>query len=208
MTRSLPTGIDVLDRKLNGGIPPGRVVALSASPTSQSELFLYEVASVQETVYATTERSVEAVEETLAGLGTERRTVEVRGVGDDPLTTLRRLLDDVDDRTAFVVDPVLPLERQSGPAAYRAFLNDLTDRMIETGSIAVLHCLDRRTLPENRDTTEYMADIVFDLSTELRGDSLENRLLVPKFRGGRALEETIKLNLAADVTIDISRKIA
>jgi KaiC/GvpD/RAD55 family RecA-like ATPase len=205
---SLPTGIDVLDRKLNGGIPPGRLVVLSASPTSQSELFLYEVASVRETIYVTTERSVTAVEETLDGIGTDRRTVSVHGTGEDPLATVTELLDDVGDRTAFIVDPVCPLEQESDPAAYRQFLNDLTDRMIETGSIAVLHCLDRRTVPENRDTTEYMADIVFDLSTDVRGDSLENRLVVPKFRGGSALDEMIKLNLAADVTIDISRKIA
>ena len=33
-------------------------------------------------------------------------------------------------------------------------------------------------------------------------------LAVPKFRGGRALEETIKLRLTADVSIDTSRDIA
>jgi hypothetical protein len=207
MPRSLPTGIDVLDRKLNGGIPPGRVVVLSASPTSQSELFLYEVASVRETIYVTTERSVDAVEETLEGIGTDMEDVAVHGVGDDPLSQTAELFDDVADRSAFVVDPVLPLEQQF-TASYRSFLNDLTDTMIESGSVAFMHCLDRRSVPANRDTTEYMADIIFDLSTDVRGDSLENRLVIPKFRGGRALEEMIKLNLAADVTIDISRKIA
>ena len=43
MTERLRTGIDVLDRKLDGGIPAGSIVALTAQPASQAELFLYEL---------------------------------------------------------------------------------------------------------------------------------------------------------------------
>ena len=50
----LSTGIEVLDRKLGGGVPKGTIIALSALPASQSELFLYEMAAVRETVYLTT----------------------------------------------------------------------------------------------------------------------------------------------------------
>lgn len=203
----LPTGIDVLDRKLDGGIPPGRIVALSASPTSQSELFLYELASVRETVYLSTERSGSAVRDVLQRTGTDPETVEVHRVDENPLDEAERAVRGLSDRTTVIVDPVELLERQD-TSGYRDFLNELKQRLVENDSIAVLHCLDRRTLPEARDTTEYLADIVFDLSMDVRGETLENHLLVPKFRGGRALDERIKLNLTAEVTIDISRTIA
>lgn len=207
MTQRQPTGIDVLDRKLDGGIPPGRIVVLSATTTSQSELFLYEVASVHKTVYLTTERSEQSVRTTLSDVGTGTGDVAVRGLGDDPLSKASDVVHKTPDEAALIVDPMVPLER-CPPDRYREFLNGLEEQTRARDGITVLHCLDRRTVPENRDTTEYMADIVFDLSTEVRGDTLENRLVVPKFRGGQALEEMIKLNLTADVSIDISRKIA
>jgi hypothetical protein len=53
-----------------------------------------------------------------------------------------------------------------------------------------------------------MADVVFDLETRVGSDTVENRLTVPKFRGGRALPEVIKLELEDGVDIDTSRDIA
>lgn len=208
MTEKLPTGIDVLDRELDGGIPAGRVVALSAAPASQSELFLYEVASARETTYLTTERTAAAVREVLEGTASDPDDVEVYRIGpEDPIVEAAEAIGHLPDRSTLIVDPMRLLERQ-GTAAYRAFLNDLRRTTAETGSIAFLHCLDGETTPPQRDRTRYVADVVFDLATELRGDTIENRLSVPKLRGGRAIEDAIKLNLQADVSIDVSRKIA
>jgi hypothetical protein len=53
-----------------------------------------------------------------------------------------------------------------------------------------------------------MSDVVFDLQTAVDGAEVENRLAVPKFRGGRAPDETIKLRLSEQVTVDTSRDIA
>jgi hypothetical protein len=53
-----------------------------------------------------------------------------------------------------------------------------------------------------------MADIVFDLDTGVKGDRIENRLSIPKFRGGVAPNEVIKLELSEEVAIDTSRDIA
>ena len=53
-----------------------------------------------------------------------------------------------------------------------------------------------------------MADVVFDLDTSVKGDRIENHLTVPKFRGGIAVPDVIKLELREQVDIDTSRDIA
>jgi KaiC/GvpD/RAD55 family RecA-like ATPase len=208
MTKTLETGIEVLDRKLNGGIPAGRVIALSASPASQSELFLYEMAAVRPTIYLTTERTVDDVEKYLQRTATDGDAVDVRRISTDaPLAEARSAAEDLPDGSTFIVDPVRLLE-STDPERYRPFLNDLKARIAEVDGLALLHCLEGRDVPPQRDRTEYLADIIFSLSTEVRGGTLQNDLAIPKFRGGEALPESIDLDLTADVTIDVSRKIA
>jgi hypothetical protein len=62
--------------------------------------------------------------------------------------------------------------------------------------------------PANRDVTEQMADVVFDLTQSLEGDDMVTKLTVPKCRGGSIPEEVIKLNLTDGITIDTTRDIA
>jgi hypothetical protein len=87
-------------------------------------------------------------------------------------------------------------------------LNDLRNHMFNTGGVAVLHCMSSQHDPPARNTTLHMADVVLDLSTVVNGNDLENRLAVPKFRGGVALSETIKLELGERIRVDTSRDIA
>lgn len=207
-TIRLSTGIDVLDRRLGDGIAAGRVVALSAVPASQSELFLYEMGSVRETVYLSTERSASDVEDSLTGTGASFEEVAIHRLSaEEPLADAWRLLEDVSEQSTLIIDPVNPLE-EAPAAKYRAFLNEIKTRVADTQSLAILHCLEGRRVPDQRDRTEYIADIIFDLQTRLRGDSVENRLSIPKFRGGESLTDAIELDLTSDVTIDVSRKIA
>lgn len=208
MSDTLSTGIEVLDRKFDGGIPAGTVVVLSASPVSQSELFLYEIASVRPTTYLTTERTVDDVRKGLELTGTDPGEVDLHRVDPaDPLAEARDVLDDLPDGGTLIVDPMRLIEGSEADA-YRTLTNELKSRIAETDSLALLHCLEGRGVPDQRDRTEYLADIVFALSTEVRGGTLQNSLAVPKFRGGRALSEAIDLDLTADVTIDVTRKIA
>ncbi len=81
-------------------------------------------------------------------------------------------------------------------------------KITRTLGLAILHCLEGRSVPDQRDITEHVVDVVFQLRTTISGDRVENRFAVPKFRGGRALPETIKLELTENVSIDTSRDIA
>lgn len=198
----------MLDRKLGGGIAAGSVVALTAPPASQAELLLYELTVPRRTLYLTTERSAEAVGDAFDRTSAPTGSPEIRRLdGEAPLDAANRLVDALPEESTLIIDPVDTLESQELPR-YRRFLNGLQTAMVNTDSLAVLHCLDGATPVSGRDNTLYMADVVFSLETHISGESVENRLAVPKYRGGRALEETIKLELAERVLIDTSRDIA
>lgn len=208
MVGRLSTGIDVLDRKLDGGIPAGSVVAFSSPPASQGELLLYELTAARPTLYVTTDRSEESVRDAFQTTYARTGDPTIRHVpGDAPLQHAQRLVSLLPERSNLIIDPVDILERQ-GESHYRTFLNEIQTQMRNTGSLAVLHCLDGRNVPDARDVTEHMADAAFDLKTTVKGDTVENRLAVLKFRGGRALGDTIKLELGERVQIDTSRDIA
>ncbi|MFB6301564.1 MAG: RAD55 family ATPase [Haloferacaceae archaeon] len=208
MADRLPTGITVLDRQLDGGIPAGSIVLLSADPASQSELFLYELTAARGTLYLTSIRSDQAVRDAIERVPGRVGNPTVRDIGGGaPLDGANRLVSNLPERANLIVDVIDPLERSETPR-YREFLNQLQTHMMNTQGLAVLHALDGTNVPENRDLSEHMADVVFDLQTDVEGSEVVNRMAVPKFRGGRALEETIKLQLADEVSIDTSRDIA
>lgn len=208
MSERLRTGISALDRQLEGGIPSGSIVALTAAPASQAELFLYELTAARGTLYLTLDRTSDAVTNSLDAAPAATGDPTVRDVtGDAPLDNASKLVAALPESSNLIVDPTDVLERHD-PPRYRNFLNELQNHIYNTGSLAVLHCLDGQDVPKLRDTTEHMADVVFQLETTVKGDRVENRLAVPKFRGGRALSDVIKLDLAATIDIDTSRDIA
>ncbi|PSP78445.1 transcriptional regulator [Halobacteriales archaeon QS_1_68_20] len=209
MSARLPTGIDILDRKLEGGIPAGSIVALTAEPASQAELLLYELTAARGTLYLSTGRSDQAVQDGLERTPTRTGSPTVRHIGDDgePLDQANQLIRALPESANLIIDTADPLERREA-VRYRNFLNELQTQMVNTEGLAFLHCLDGVAPPDNRDITHYMADVVFELETILNGEQIENRLVVPKFRGGKALTEAIKLEMTEQVSVDTSRDIA
>ncbi len=208
MPDRLPIGVDLLDRRLGGGFPAGSIVAYGAAPASQSELLLYELAATRETMYLTTQRSREAVRDSLSTALSTMDGLTIRDVGGrEPLDEMNRLVRTVPEGTNLIIDPVDILERRDH-TRYMSFLNDLQTHMANTQSLTVLHCLTGSNVPQHRDTTYHVADVVLELETYIDGSELETRLSVPKFRGGQALTETIKLDLSDRVAVDTSRDIA
>jgi len=207
MVTRLPTGVEVLDRRIDGGLPEGSVVAYATPPASQGELLLYQLTTTRPTLYITTDRTAEAVTDAFERTRAPVGDPAIRYVrGDAPLENARRLFRQTSGVVNVVVDPVDTLERAER-SRYQNFLNELQNHMRNTGGLAVLHCM-KGTGAEHRSVTEHMADVVFDLTLNVKSAEVETRLAVPKFRGGGALRETIKLELAERVEIDTSRDIA
>jgi len=209
MVNRLHTGIDVLDRKLGGGIPEGSIVALCAQPASQAELFLYELTATRGTLYLSLDRTAQSVTTSIEQTPTSTGDPTVRHIsGEAPLDNAGKLVSALPETSNLIVDPLDVLESQEPPSRFRSFMNDLQNHIVNTGSLAILHCMDGRSVPPLRDTTEHFADVVFQLRTTTTNDEVENRLAIPKFRGGRAPSDIIKLDLVEEVSIDTSRDIA
>ncbi len=209
MASRLRTGIDVLDRKLGGGLPTGSIVLLSAPPASQAELFLYELTATRGTLWLSLNRSAEAVTDSIENTPTETGNPTVRHIpGEAPLDNTGKLVSALPETSNLIIDPIDVLESQEPPSRFRSFMNDLQNHIFNTNSVAILHALNGRSIPPLRDTTEHFADVVFHLESDLTGDEIDNRLAIPKFRGGRSPTDTIKLNLGEEVAIDTSRDIA
>ncbi|MFB6095787.1 MAG: RAD55 family ATPase [Haloferacaceae archaeon] len=208
-TERLSTGIGPLDRHLDGGIFPGSIVALIAPPESQSEPIIHATMRQRPSTYVTTRRDETAVESDLhrslpPDVEYELHYAE-RG---SQLATVARQIERLEEEQNLIVDVIDPLEDNDDATHYEELLNDLKTRLLETGSVALLHCESTEQPSENRDRTQTFADVVWDLSIEVNGTDLENRLAVPKFRGNEIVDETIKLELGQDVSVDTSRDIA
>jgi KaiC/GvpD/RAD55 family RecA-like ATPase len=209
MVNRLHTGIDVLDRKLGGGIPEGSLVVLSAQPASQAELFLYELTATRGTLYLSLDRTAAAVTSSIEQTPTDTGDPTVRHIsGEAPLDNAGKLVSALPETSNLIIDPLDVLEAQEPPSRFRSFMNDLHNHINNTGSLGIVHCLAGREIPPLRDTTEHFADVIFQLDTDTDGDEVENKLAIPKFRGGRAPNDIIKLDLVEQVSIDTSRDIA
>lgn len=204
---TLPTGISVLDREFGGGLPSGSVVVLKADPASQSELIVERFSRPRTCRYLTTVRAADAVEPTLSlDDDDDGGTTVAETDREDPLEDVLAAASDLPDRGTLVVDSIEPLEAVDG-ARYGSFLTDLRQRVADADGIALIHAFKGNT-GENRRLTEQIADVIFDLRTTVTSAEIVNRLIVPKFRGGAALEEPLKLKLTDSVSIDTSRDIA
>lgn len=204
---ALPTGLDVLDRHLDGGLYPGSIVALIADPVSQSELLLSHLTKSRNTLYLSLHREPEAIRTSLQRSGADMDNTAVRAVGaDNPLDDMFDLITEVDDDANIVIDPMNAIEGIESQRLVR-FLNAVKLHVDSTGGLLVLHCLRGGSGPANRGITTYLADVVLELQTDFDGDTVDNRLLVPKVRGGKPFPQAIKLNLTDTVSVDTSREI-
>lgn len=206
----LSTGIDVLDEQLEGGIRPGSIVLLSAPPISQSEVLLAALTRPRPTLYLTTQRGVETTRQSLNWSGAELDRCTLVSVDDSdpmPINQAYEFVERISDRSTLIIDTIDPLETAE-PRRLWTFLNGVRSRLEETASLGVFNAMNGREVPPNRDVTEHFADVVFELKTDTRGEYIENRLYIPKVRGGKPLEEVIKVELTDGVSIDTSREIA
>lgn len=205
MTDRRPTGLSVLDRQLRGGVPAGSLVALVTPPEAQSDLLLDAMAASGPCLYLSTTRPEPEVRASLPPAASQETTVD--RVGLDDLATPESVFAAVPDEGYVVLDTAEPLEllnRGDQLAAMDALVAALVDR----DAVGLVRCLGIDEDDRPRRRTLQRADSVWTLRLIVTTLSIENRLIVSKFREGAALTEPVKLKLTDQVTIDTSRDIA
>lgn len=235
MAGELSTGVPTLDRRLEGGLYPGDILALVAPPATQSQTLLYQLMDERPTLYVSTLRPEGSVQrdfdkhggiddaywiettgnkltmegELIHELTGTRTYTGNSAVKDDPLDDLYEFVEAIEGSINVIVDPVNPLERGDSRDAYNETLSFLSAKLAETDSLGVLLCYTSDSQPAFRDLTLIVADVVWelDLVTVSKGN-VEYQLRVPKNRGGTTITEDLSLDIRGrGVTVDDSRTI-
>lgn len=205
--RRYSTGLPFLDRRLDGGVPTGCLLAIVAKPQSQSELLLRQLARTHQTLFVTMTRPAAEVAswaERGARTGPELTVIE-----HEPAELLAEI---TPVEAAHSPESVVIIDRTNGlegasRGEYLSFLNDLKDLLERTDSVGVLHCSETTPRPERRGLTLDRADQVWQLELLHLSKEIKSQLLVTKSRKSRALTEPIDLLLTDRVQIDTSRRI-
>lgn len=215
MDERVSTGLDALDRQFGsddedegGGIPAGTLIVLEVPPGSQYEPLVWTLMRELATVYLVTLRSETAVADDVELVDPDPEC-RIHDVGfETPIRNASGVIELVDWQANIVLDTVTPLERGEDDKRYLSFLNELEKHLDATGSIGVLVAPKVASTPDGREYTLSVADFVWELQTRVQRVRVEHDLLVRKFRGGDLPEETVKLRLDEEVSVDTSRDIA
>ncbi|TSD13748.1 hypothetical protein DP107_11315 [Haloglomus irregulare] len=214
--KRLSTGIGGLDRALDGGVPPGSLVAVTAEADSPAERIPYAFAEAHPARYYSTLRPGGVVDEAMTAAAGGLDGFDFRD-GEETPTRVQDaregdLLQGPGDRFAslsagetVVVDPVNTLER-ADRGAYRAFLESLTGGLRSAGGIGVLHAQDVPETPASRELTLALADVTLDLRM-LVDDRVAWELVVTKFRRGDVPTEPLAIVFDDGVRVDETREL-
>lgn len=214
--RKLSTGLDLLDARLGGGILSGSVVTVNAEPLAMPEVFLYHFTESRKTVYFTTERKAEYVEEEMAGFDIAPVDLEFIDIYShhylDEYGELRTG-DEYEDRKTveFILDTLKKLrmeneginivfdnfslfeELEVPPSEVHMMVNYIYEVSKEINGLTFL--LNYDTAGGFSGLLESVSDVVMRAETTESEESIGKQLYVPKLRGGSPPERYLKYSI-------------
>ena len=227
----LMTGLSMLDRTLNGGIPKGSMVYFTAEPITQPEVFLFEFTTPRKTFYFTTDRSAPNVERHMSELNFGYDQVEFFDIRDEfygNILNTSTEFGEVNDRLIEFIDSKVDYIYTTGEQNYtiifdnfsflidlgidihtlKSLLHKIYEYNKERESTCILFVL--KGVHERRVETifENVCDVIFDVDVEKKGDKISSKLSIPKIRGIPPVLEYIRFKVSDRINIDTSRDIA
>ncbi len=227
----MPTGILLLDRRLEGGLPRGSFVCVYGEPIAMPEVFLYQFATVTKTYYFTTHRAAKFVKKDMETLGLETETVVFVDIFSQYyLNEYGQFV--VEDRYRdkeifdFVGDQLSKILEREGE--FNIIVDSLTFFFNLDVEWGLKEWLINKlyTISKERNIVTYgylikgmhppnvvkkvldISDVVFDIDAERVGEKLVSKFALPKVRGKKPITEYFRFYIEEGVQIDTSRDIA
>jgi len=231
-TADVPTGIVLLDKRLEGGLPAGSFVCVYANPIAMPEAFLYQFATVMSSYYFTTNRPAKFVRRDMERLRLDTKFVNFIDVFEQYYLNEygqfivedryrdKEIFDFMDDRISKIIEErsgefniiidslsfFLNLSVEWGLKDW--LLNKLYALSKEFG--VVVYCYVIKDLHPLNVVSRILdlSDVVFDIEVERAGQNLVSKFAVPKIRGKRPVNEYFRFYIEEGVQVDTSRDIA
>lgn len=222
--RKLPTGLDLLDARLEGGVLSGSVVTINADPLAMPEVFLYKFTEARRTIYVTTERKAEYVQEEMNTMGIRPFDIKFVDIYShhylDEYGELRTGGEYEDRRTLdYVLETLKKIRMEEKEANIIfdnfSFFGELEISMSQVHMILnylyeMTKDLNGLTFLLNHTQTDYFSgllesgsDVVMRAETVEGDDAIGKRLFIPKLRGGTPPERYIKYSIEEETGIKV-----
>ncbi|MDI3497590.1 RAD55 family ATPase [Archaeoglobus sp.] len=231
-TSDVPTGIVLLDRRLDGGLPAGSFVCVYANPLAMPEAFLYQFATVMKTYYFTTSRPAKFVKQDMEKLRLDTSFVTFvdvyeqyylneygqfivedryrdKGIFDYVDDRLSRIAEEESGEYNVIIDSLsffLNLNTDWGLKDW--LINKLYTLAKEKGVVVYCHLIKNLHPVDVVNKVLDISDVVFDIEVERVGERLVSKFAVPKLRGKRPVTEYFRFYVEEGIQVDTSRDIA
>lgn len=210
---NISTGIDSLNRDLNGGIPDGYILSIIAPPASNAERFLHQFVAENEdrqAVYFTTEQSEPFLRDSFDKLDILDRPPQIVDLTSErePLDEISGYIPKMPEDSIIIIDSVDRLEDEDSDR-YQDFINQLQRFLSGSDSTAILFGTADHHVPEGRPVSMKLSDAIFEIDQVKQSEDLISYLSITKFRGLRGIDDRVRIQMESDnVSIDTSRDIA
>ncbi|MCX8172851.1 MAG: RAD55 family ATPase [Archaeoglobaceae archaeon] len=225
----VPTGITLLDKRLDGGLPAQSFICLYADPIAMPEAFLYQFASVNKSLYITTNRPSRFILRDMELMRLETKDVHFVDVftayylndqgqfvidnkyrNKEIFDFVSEVLNQVRERElSIIVDSIsffLSLDTEWGLKDW--LLNKLYLMSKDSGNTIFVY-LTKNIHPLSVVYRVLdLSDVVINVESERIGERFVSKFALPKIRGKKPISEYFRFNVEEGVQVDTSRDIA
>ncbi len=226
----LPTGIELLDKNLDGGLPEGSFICIYGDPVATPEAFLYQFSATRKTYYINTTRPSIIIRDDIKKMGFEVNDVNFidvysnyylnpvlsmtqeerdKEILDFVVKEIQKIVANESDAVNIIVDNFSFFVDLKVPQNLKDFLlNRLYNAAKENEGFVVVYLIKdshpKKTVVKIFDKS----DIIFFVDISITGSRFVKLFGIPKIRGMVTLNDIYKFEINEGVQLDTSRDIA
>ncbi|MDW7726964.1 MAG: response regulator [Candidatus Methanoperedens sp.] len=216
-----PTGLNLLDNIMGGGLFSGSLVYILSDPQIDSEVFLFHFTQPRKCFYIVTERESKYIIQEMEKLDFDISNIEfidifsvhhsylVTETDNNSLEFVKSKLQGIKERDLTIIIDTFnffPLLNE-GRDSIKEFVNFLYN--FAKNNNAIIYLLSLRNTIDSKIENEIMwlCDVIFDISCVMAPDKIINELRITKAKNINAVTDTIKFFIKGKVLIDSSKEI-